>query len=585
MVEKLESENLDLVSPWRHPRIDARLNQWQSVFFNWSMRVLSKVSLHDVNCYFRLMRREVLEEIALYGDLFRFLPIMAARRGFKVREVKVLHKEERGKTGFFGVGVYFRRLLDILAVTFLTRFTQKPLRFFGIIGLVLVTIGLIVALPPVFSKIFVQASIQERPIVLLGVVLISFGMQFIGFGLVGEIIIFTQSKEMKDYKIERVLTRDSLVAEAPLLPGDHGEPAAASLAAETSDDAAAVRIRRPSPGEDALLDAWLIEQPRATVFHLSAWRSMAESVLKRNADCLIAERGDEIVGFLPWFPIKSVFLGKISTSMPFAVYGGVVANEAAAAKQLVEAAIELTKERKHAYLELRHYEGWDTEELGLDLTPSDRYVTFVHEIPTDPAECISIIPRKARAEVRKGIKSELQLIESKDLARFHRLFAENKQSLGSPTVPLSMLRLLVENFGERIILHEIRTKSGRTVAGVLSLLFRDEIMPYYSGVLDDHGVPGVNNFMYWKLMEWASERGIRWFDFGRSRKDSGPAKFKKNMGFEQVQLEYQYWLSPGSQLPDFTPDNPKLDTYKRMWQKLPGGLARKLGGSLFKQLP
>lgn len=595
MLEALEEDDLDLVSPWRHPRVDARLNQWQSIFFNWSMRILSKVGLHDVNCYFRLMRREVLDEIALYGDLFRFLPIMAARRGFKVREVKVVHKEERGKTGFFGVGVYFRRLLDILAVTFLTRFTQKPLRFFGIIGLVLVTIGLLIALPPVFSKIFVQASIQERPIVLLGVVLISFGLQFIGFGLVGEIIIFTQSREIKDYKIDRVLTRDSLVAEAPQQPGRAGSASASpsrdapqgiEAADESVPDAGEpVLIRRPSPGEDALLDSWLVQHERATVFHLSPWRTMAETVLKTNADCLIAERGEEIVGYLPWFSIKSMFLGKISTSMPFAVYGGVVTDEASVAKQLIEAAVELTRERKDAYLELRHYEGWNTEELGLELASSERYVTFVHEIPTDPAECLGVIPRKARAEVRKGIKAELELVESKDLPRFQRLFAENKQSLGSPTIPLSMLRTLVENFGDRVVLHEVKTKSGRTVAGVLSLLFRDQILPYYSGILDDHGVPGVNNFMYWKLMEWASQRGIRWFDFGRSRKDSGPAHFKKNMGFEQVQLEYQYWLSPGAKLPDFTPDNPKLERYKRLWQKMPSALARKLGGTLFKQLP
>ncbi|MCB9890269.1 MAG: FemAB family PEP-CTERM system-associated protein [Planctomycetes bacterium] len=610
MIEKLEKEELDLISPWRHPRIDAKLNQWQSMLFNWSLRLLSKVGLHDLNCCFRLMRREVLEEVALYGDLFRFLPIMAARRGFQVREVQVVHREERGKTGFFGVGVYFRRLLDILAVTFLTRFTRKPLRFFGIIGMILVTIGLAVALPPVISRIFVQSSIQDRPIVLLGVVLISFGLQFIGFGLVGEIIIFTQSRDLKDYKIDRILTsgppgaaviatdaatnpstempvRDasggtsadrSHVGSAPhrveVLPAISGQAASGEL-----------RLRRPSPGEDAMIDDFLRGCERGTVYHTSAWRRMVESELKTDADSLIVERDDRIVGYLPWFPIKSMFLGKVSISMPFAVYGGIVAEGADVARRLLDVAIERTQERGHAYLELRHYAPYDCAELGIELEPNDRYVTFVRDLPDDPEACLGAIPRKARAEVRKAIQAGVALVPSEDLGRFHRLFTENKQGLGSPTVPRSMLERLRTNFGKDFVLHEVRTGSGRAVAAVLSLRFRDQILPYYSGVLEDPGVPGVNNFMYWSLMAWAVENGIRSFDFGRSRKDSGPASFKKNMGFEQIQLGYQYWLSPTGKLPDFTPDNPKLSGYRRVWQKLPRPVVRGLGGRLFRQLP
>ena len=605
MIERLDREKLDLISPWRHPRIDAKLNQWQSSLFNWSLRLLSKVGLHDLNCCFRLMRREVLEEVALYGDLFRFLPIMAARRGFAVREVQVVHREERGKTGFFGVGVYFRRLLDILAVTFLTRFTRKPLRFFGIIGLVLVTIGLAIALPPVFSRVFIQSSIQDRPIVLLGVVLISFGLQFIGFGLVGEIIIFTQSKDLKDYKIDRILTSGQVTPlVAALRPGETHDAAASRVAGadvdtggddaprvevlERLENAAAsseLRLRRPSPGEDAMLDDFLAQCPRGTVYHTSAWRRMVESELRVDADCVVVERGESIVGYLPWFGIKSMFLGKVSISMPFAVYGGIAATDDEAARRLIEVAIERTKERGHAYLELRHFEAYDAAKLGVDLVHNDRYVTFVRDLPTTPEACLEAIPRKARAEVRKGIQAGLQLVESDDLRRFHRLFTENKQALGSPTVPFSMLKTLRANFGQNCVLHEVRTGSGRAVAAVLSLRFRDQILPYYSGVLADPGVPGVNNYMYWALMAWAVEHGIRSFDFGRSRKDSGPASFKRNMGFEVQPLGYQYWLSPSGKLPDFTPDNPKLSGYKRAWQKLPRPVVSALGGKLFRHLP
>jgi glycosyltransferase involved in cell wall biosynthesis len=163
----------DLVTSWRWPRIDPLLNRLQSGFFNRFLRFVSKVDLHDLNCGFRGLRREVLDEITIYGDQFRFLPIMAAKRGFKLEEVKVRHLEERGKTGFFGFGVYFRRLLDILAVTFLSRFTRKPLRFFGIIGLALLGLGVLLGAPPLIERIFTEAGLQNRPIFLMGVVLIS----------------------------------------------------------------------------------------------------------------------------------------------------------------------------------------------------------------------------------------------------------------------------------------------------------------------------------------------------------------------------------------------------------------------------
>ncbi|MHC4078879.1 MAG: glycosyltransferase, partial [Planctomycetota bacterium] len=129
VVRGLESGN-DVVATWRHPRVDPWLNQLQSRLFNWVMGLLMGAKYHDLNSGMRGLRRHVMDEISVYGEMYRFLPVFAQRQGFKVVEVKVRHREERGRRGFYGVGVYIRRLLDITAVTFLTRFTQKPLRFF-----------------------------------------------------------------------------------------------------------------------------------------------------------------------------------------------------------------------------------------------------------------------------------------------------------------------------------------------------------------------------------------------------------------------------------------------------------------------
>ena len=199
----------ELVSPWRHPRVDPLLNRLQSTLFNLVMRRILKARFHDLNCYFRAMTRRVLEEIPVYGDMYRFLPAIAQRQGFRVDEVKVRHRQEWGGTGFFGVGVYIRRLIDILGVVFLAHFTLKPLRFFGTLGALFAGVG-----GTVTAVVFLQwllledSSLYSRPIFLIGILLFVLGIQVIGFGLVGEIIIYTQASKLREHRVERVYDRD-----------------------------------------------------------------------------------------------------------------------------------------------------------------------------------------------------------------------------------------------------------------------------------------------------------------------------------------------------------------------------------------
>jgi glycosyltransferase involved in cell wall biosynthesis len=203
MLKAIE-EGADFVAPWRHPRVDPFLNRFQSALFNLVMRRIIKMKFHDLNCYFRVLRREVLEELALYGDMYRFLPIIAFRQGFRVVEVKVRHLEEWGGTGFFGVGVYVRRLLDILGMVFLAKFTLKPLRFFGVLGGTLLSIGGALSVVMVWQWWFQEKGLYHRPLFFIAVLLGVLGVQIIGFGLVGEIIIYTQAGHLREYRVERV---------------------------------------------------------------------------------------------------------------------------------------------------------------------------------------------------------------------------------------------------------------------------------------------------------------------------------------------------------------------------------------------
>jgi len=181
----------------------------QSSIFNLVIRKLAEVNFHDLNCIVRAMRRNVLNEVSIQGEMFRFLPVLAYRAGFNVREVKVRHLSEQGKTGFFGIGVYIRRFLDVVALLFLTKFTRKPLRFFGITGGFCTCAGLLMILYLILMTFTGLGSeptpLRNQPMLIFGMALVVLGIQIFSIGLVGEIIIFTQAKNLKEYRVTDIL--------------------------------------------------------------------------------------------------------------------------------------------------------------------------------------------------------------------------------------------------------------------------------------------------------------------------------------------------------------------------------------------
>ena len=599
----------DCVATWRRSRIDPWLNQLQSRLFNWALRWIMKTDFHDLNSGTRGFRRQVLEEVAVYGELYRFLPVMAERQGFKVVEVEVRHREEKGRAGFYGIGVYLRRVLDILAITFLTRFTQRPLRFFGYLGFLAALAGVLMAAWPIYEKLVPPyLSLTDRPLFVLGAILAAFGVQLIGFGLVGEIIIFTQAPNLRDYKIDEVVEGGAAAVTeaggAQLLDTGRREPneavngadnpaapAPAPVPATALD--AALRVRELLPGEDARWDAYVSRHPQGTFFHLSGWSRIVRETFRHEAHHLVVEQGRRWLGVAPAFLVKSPFLGRNLVSTPYAVYGGMLSESAEAQEALVARAAALGKELGVGYVEFRHLEG-----RSGDRPRSDLYCTFRCELPDDPQEVMSRIPKKARAEVRRARAPEAPATEKSPpcygitvtpdgtVDELFELFAENKRRLGSPTLPKRWFQAIVDEFGKAVVIHRARDPQGRTMAAVMSFCFRDTVYAYYSGSLTGVNDTGVNNLIYCGIMEWAVEQGYTRFDFGRSRVDSGPARFKKNMGFVAEPLHYEYLLlGPGAKLPEFHPSNPKLELPRRIWSMLPMWATCVLGNRLSRYLP
>lgn len=190
----------DLAMARRWPRKDPWINRLQNRVFHLLVSGIGAANAHDTACGVSAMRRELLDEIPLYGDLFRFLPTLAAKEGFTVTEVACPQHPEDAKARVYGPGIYLRRLTDLLGLFFLARFAYKPLRFFGFVGTALALPGAVILAVLLVQRLGGQA-IGDRPLLLLGVLLVTLGMQAVALGLVGEIIVHLHVSRGRRYRV------------------------------------------------------------------------------------------------------------------------------------------------------------------------------------------------------------------------------------------------------------------------------------------------------------------------------------------------------------------------------------------------
>jgi glycosyltransferase involved in cell wall biosynthesis len=186
LLAKLD-EGFDLVSGWKTRRNDPWTRRLLSRVFNWATAVVSGVRLHDVNCGLKAYRAEVLEGIRLYGELHRFIPVLASYRGFRVAEVAVNHRPRAHGRSRYGLNRYLRGFFDLLSVTFMGRYRHRPLHLFGGVGLLMGFVGFLVLVYLTILKIG-GAGIGHRPLLTLGVLLLVVGVQFVSLGLLSELI-------------------------------------------------------------------------------------------------------------------------------------------------------------------------------------------------------------------------------------------------------------------------------------------------------------------------------------------------------------------------------------------------------------
>lgn len=201
----------DLIVGRRWPRAGGPIEGLRRRAFHGFVGWVTGMRFSDLGCGARAMTRRVLEEITLYGDQHRFLAILAARQGFRVREIDLRQSAKDRFEGEYRLREYAHRLLDLFTVIFLVRFTKKPLRFFGMIGVLTWGVGALVILYLVTQRVILGYPLADRPALLLASLLAVLGLQLFAIGLLGELIIFTHARHIKDYQVEEIIqfARDS----------------------------------------------------------------------------------------------------------------------------------------------------------------------------------------------------------------------------------------------------------------------------------------------------------------------------------------------------------------------------------------
>jgi FemAB-related protein (PEP-CTERM system-associated) len=278
--------------------------------------------------------------------------------------------------------------------------------------------------------------------------------------------------------------------------------------------------------------------------------------------------------------VRSLLFGNLLISNAFCMHGGPIAGDEAAARDLREAAVRIAREKKVRHLEFRSG-GNDPDAPWV--AKNGIYATFRRSIAADEESNLKAIPRKQRAVVRKGIAGGLRTEVDRGVERLHSVYAESVRNLGTPVFSRRYFRFLKDEFGDDC---EVLTvlDGASPIASVMSFYFRDTVLPYYGGGTHEARKLAGNDLMYWEVMKRAVARGMRQFDFGRSKVGTGAFDFKRNWGFEPIPLSYEYLAVSSRGIPDINPLNPRYQRAIGLWRQLPLSVTKLLGPQIVRSI-
>jgi FemAB-related protein (PEP-CTERM system-associated) len=330
------------------------------------------------------------------------------------------------------------------------------------------------------------------------------------------------------------------------------------------------------------LEAFLARGPEVPLSRHPAWLAVLEQALDHVPFGLEVADGDRTRGWLPLAYVRSLLFGRFLVSLPYLNTAGVVADDEATARLLIDRAVRLADELQVRYLELRHERPVEHPAL------TGRLSTKVHmrlPLPLTGEQLWKQIPSKVRNQVRKGQKSGLSVVWGAEelLPDFYEVFSHNMRDLGTPVYGRALFRAVLRQFPGRAELCVVRA-GDRPAAGALLLHGAGVTEVPSASALRRYNFTCANMLMYWRLLERAVGRGQAVFDFGRSTRDSGTYAFKKQWGALPCPAEWQYYVRRGTAA-DMRPDSAGNRRLVRLWRRLPVSLTRLIGPPIVRGIP
>jgi len=322
-------------------------------------------------------------------------------------------------------------------------------------------------------------------------------------------------------------------------------------------------------------------QKQASIYHDSRWPEIIKKVFGHDSHHLMATENEKMVGILPMVQLKSLLFGNFMVSMPYFNYGGVVADSSEITVQLIKAAQEQRKQLGCSHIEFRF-----DKEQDIDLPERTDKVTMLLDLPDDPEILWQEIGSKRRAQVKRPIREGVEFLYGGEelLDDFYHVFSINMRDLGTPVYSKRFFTEILETFKQESLIAVARL-NGKPVGVGFLVGHNGKLEIPWASTLRKYNRLGINMFLYWNILKTAIEKDYQVFDFGRSSKDAGALKFKKQWGSYEKQLYWYYDLPVGKCLPGLNPQNKKFGAAISVWKKLPVKVSNLIGPQIVKNLP
>ncbi len=334
------------------------------------------------------------------------------------------------------------------------------------------------------------------------------------------------------------------------------------------------------PGEEHDWDRFVMHSRSGTFFHLAGWKSIIETSLGHRYYGLVARRNGAITGVFPMSLVRSRLFGASLVSLPLAVYGGVCAEDRESYFALLDAGRDLADRLGVRYVEMRNR----AEPFATSLPGRDLYVTFTQDLSPGPERLLQGLPRDTRYAVRKSFKAGLDWTENLSIGEFYDIYARSVHRLGTPVFSKQLFARLRNEFPRDCRIFGVR-KAGKAIAGVMCFYFKDQVMPYYGGALQEYYKDCPNNFMYWNLISQSCRERMGLFDFGRSKRGTGSCNFKSSWSMQVTELPYKYHLVRAKEVPQMSPVDQKFRMPVKVWKRMPFTLTKVLGPRVVRWIP